>query len=63
MRDADFFDKWEFVQLMRRKRGTDFAFGWLAMSYAMPPMPEEAEQELIRKEIPVLEALPDYDGV
>ena len=29
----------------------------------MPAVPEAQELEIIQKEIPVLQALPDYDGI
>jgi len=63
MTDIPFYTKHDFIKLMRQKRGTEFTFGWLAMAYAMPPVAEDVEQEIIRKEVPVLQALPDYDGV
>jgi hypothetical protein len=63
MTDIPFYTKQDFVKLMRQKRGTEFTFGWLAMAYALPPVPEDAEHEIIRKEVPILQALPDYDGV
>jgi hypothetical protein len=63
MTDIPFYTKQDFVKLMRQKRGTEFTFGWLAMAYALPPVPEDAEQEIIRKEVPILQALPDYDGI
>ena len=63
MTDIPFYTKHDFVKLMRQKRGTEYTFGWLAMAYALPPVPEDAEQEIIRKEVAVLTEMPDYDGV
>jgi hypothetical protein len=63
MENLAFYSKYDFVKLLRQKRGAEYTFGWLAMAYAMPPTTEEYEQEMIRKEVPVLQALPDYDGI
>jgi hypothetical protein len=63
MENLAFYTKHDFIKLMRQKCGTEYTFGWLAMAYAMPPVAEDVEQEIIRKEVPVLQALPDYDGV
>jgi hypothetical protein len=63
MENLAFYSKYDFVKLLRQKRGKEYTLGWLEMAYAMPPTTEEYEQEMIRKEIPVLQALPDYEGV
>lgn len=63
MESKPFYVKQDFVQLLRQKRGTEYTIGWLAMAYSMPPVPEAHELEIIQKEIPVLQALPDYDGI
>jgi hypothetical protein len=63
MENLAFYSKYDFVKLMRQKRGKDYTLGWLEMAYAMPPTTEDYEQEMIRKEVPVLQALPDYDGI
>jgi hypothetical protein len=63
MESKPFYVKQDFVKLLRQKRGTEYTVGWLAMAYSMPPVPEAQELEIIQKEIPVLQALPDYDGI
>lgn len=63
MENIAFYSKYDFVKLLRQKRGKEYTYGWLEMAYAMPPVSEEAEMLIIQKEIPVLQALPDYDGV
>ena len=60
MSEVPFYSKYDFVNLMKKKRGIDYTFGWLAMAYALPPMAEEAERELIQKEAKILLELPDY---
>ena len=62
MENLAFYTKSDFVDLLRQKRGADYVYGWLKMSYTMPPMTEAQELEMIAKETPVLQALPDYDG-
>jgi len=34
--------------------------GWLKMAYAMPPVPEAVEQDVISREMETLLELPDY---
>lgn len=62
MESKSFYTKQDFVKLLRQKRGTEFTFGWLAMAYALPPVPEDQEAEIIRKEAAILETLPDYEA-
>lgn len=57
----EYFTKYEFLDLMERKRGRDYVLGWLRAAYALPPVPLEDEMELIRKESVILEALPDLE--
>lgn len=61
MSDVPFYNKLDFIRLMERKRGRDFTFGWLEMAYALPPVPEDQETEIIQKEAVALLALPDYN--
>jgi len=63
MESKPFYVKQDFIQLMRQKRGREYTYGWMAMAYSMPPVSEAQELEIIQKEIPVLQALPDYDGI
>ena len=63
MENLAFYSKYDFVKLLRQKRGTEYTIGWLAMAYSMLPTTEAQELEMIQKETPVLLALPDYDGV
>jgi hypothetical protein len=63
MTDIPFYTKHDFVKLMRQKRGKDFTYGWLEMAYAMPSLSDEVEMKVLRKEMAILENLPDYDGV
>lgn len=60
MSEVPFYSKYDFVNLMRKKRGIDYTFGWLAMAYALPPMAEEDELAMIQKEVKILLELPDY---
>lgn len=60
MSDIPFYSKYEFVELMQQKRGVQFTLGWLKMAYALPPVTEDAEQEIISREIKTLLTLPDY---
>ena len=63
MSDIPYFSKYDFLALMEQKRGIHYTYGWLKSAYAMPNVTEAQEMEIIQKEIPKLEALPDYDGV
>ena len=63
MESKPFYVKQDFVKLLRQKRGTEYTVGWLAMAYSMPAVSEAQELEIIQKEIPILLALPDYDGI
>ena len=63
MKSKPFYVKQDFVKLLRQKQGTEYTIGWLAMAYSMPPMTEAQELEMIANEMPVLKALPDYDGI
>ena len=63
MSDIAFYSKMDFIKLMRQKRGKDFTYGWLEMAYAMPSLSDEVEMKVLRKEMAILENLPDYDGV
>jgi hypothetical protein len=63
MEQKPFFTKLEYVTLLRRKRGMDYAYGWLMMAYALPPVPEEQEREIIQNDWELLNSLPDYEAV
>lgn len=63
MNTEPFYTKLEFVKLLREKRGTVYALGWLEMAYALPTVSPAQELEIIQRETAVLQALPDYAGI
>jgi hypothetical protein len=58
MSDILFYTKHEFVSLMRRKRGTEFTLGWLAMAWTLP-LSKEDEQALMQRETEIMLQMPD----
>jgi hypothetical protein len=60
MNTEPFYTKLEFVKLLREKRGTEYALGWLEMAYALPAMTLEQELEIVARETAQLQELPNW---
>lgn len=64
MNTEPFYTKLEFVKLLREKRGTEYALGWLEMAYAFGhAVTPEQELEIVARETARLQQLPNWVGV
>ena len=59
MEDLSYYKRGNFIALMRQKRGIHFTFGWLENAYARH-LDAESENMIIDREVPLLQAMPDY---
>jgi hypothetical protein len=60
MNTEPFYTKLEFVKLLREKRGTEYALGWLEMAYALPALTLEQEMKIVQREAAQLQGLPNW---
>ena len=58
---ANFHERLSFIKLMQAKRGTDHVIGWLTMAWSLPPMSNEDEQDLMRRETEKMMEMSDFD--